>query len=319
VTDFLSEIGLALALVVYMIYYYLNSEANVPLVKAWYDNTDQIWSSNFAAMGNPDAKVIKDSPRDYVFYATGRMYVKYLYGYLRVILPRHDLLQSIIEYVWPIEHDELVYKIALNDNESDDFVFAIVRKDKYKEISKERWDLETFGKPRTDLPNFPHQYYTLVTDAPEFATQVVSEPRIIKALWAAVGLNDRGQGTPLKEPYLESIELTDMPAEKPASLEELEKAVKTLTIKFRLPKLVPLEESEAERLKTLTQLVIDIIDSVGQFGKLPLEALYKEKLEEKKKRDEALAKLTPDERRRQEDKERKKEVKKNLKRGKIVM
>ncbi|KAI8812250.1 hypothetical protein BJ742DRAFT_735926 [Cladochytrium replicatum] len=220
VTDFLSEIGLALALVVYMIYYYLNSEANVPLVKAWYDNTDQIWSSNFAAMGNPDAKVIKDSPRDYVFYATGRMYVKYLYGYLR-FKPRHDLLQSIIEYVWPIEHDELVYKIALNDNESDDFVFAIVRKDKYKEISKERWDLETFGKPRTDLPNFPHQYYTLVTDAPEFATQVVSEPRIIKALWAAVGLNDRGQGTPLKEPYLESIELTDMPAEKPARLASL--------------------------------------------------------------------------------------------------
>lgn len=151
-----------------------------------------LWAQNFSHVGdNNGHKFVKDGPRDYIMYGSGRVYVEKMYGLVR-LEARHDWIEYFIDKLTIGKvYDKVTINCVLNSDESDDITFAILPKDTAASILKKRWDLDNFPKPR-DLQGFPKQVYTLMTDAPEFTSRIWELPSLKKALWGSVGKDENG-------------------------------------------------------------------------------------------------------------------------------
>ncbi|KAJ3123028.1 hypothetical protein HK098_002284, partial [Nowakowskiella sp. JEL0407] len=264
--------------------------------------------------------------------------------------PRHDILSRVTGTFLPgpDNHDRVTFNIALNDEESSNFVFFICPKHRVKEFLEDRWDLETFGKLR-EIPGFPNKHYALITDANEFAQALVAEPKLLKLFWASVGLNEKGEGQVIARPMIESLEIIDMPKKKPTNSDQIKSAQKRCAITIALPRMDRLGDIEKQRIVDMAEFVVTMIDAIGQFGKLSVEAsnklkkarenaayqlekeeakdvkeeLSKKKAEAKKQREEELSKLSVEARRAAEEKDRKKEERKqkqkNQRKGRMIL
>ena len=49
-----------------------------------YRVTSEIWENNFAHTGGDKAKLVRDGPRDYIFFASGRAHVLDMYTFIHV-------------------------------------------------------------------------------------------------------------------------------------------------------------------------------------------------------------------------------------------
>ncbi|KAL2917839.1 Coiled-coil domain-containing protein 47 [Polyrhizophydium stewartii] len=345
-SDFWFEAIMIVLAVVYFISYTYGKRANRELARKWMHLTLGSWDAQFAHIGsNEGHKLIRDGPRDYIFYASGRLYVAHVYGNVRLVA-RHDFVQRSIDFLaGKDQYDRVSLKATLNDKIADPFIFAILPRKNADSIIKNRWDLRDFPKAR-DLPGFPKSEYTLLTDAPEFAAMVWDDPKFRKAIFASLGLDESGKGSPLDEPLIDEIILTDLPKTKPTSTAQLS-VPRTLTVSYRLPTTLATDEAEASRVIQVTETLFDIIDYLGQHGSLSLdgkskvnklraaaeeavlrseeaarkEELAKKKATEKKAKEEQVALMSPEEQRKYEEKERKREMKKQqskmMKRGKM--
>ncbi|KAJ3275360.1 hypothetical protein HDV01_000652 [Terramyces sp. JEL0728] len=290
-----------------------------------------LWAQHFAHVGDNDGhKFVKDGPRDYIMYGSGRIYVEKVYGLIR-LEPRHDWIEYFMDKLSIGKvYDKVTINCVLNSEESDDITFAILPRDSASSILKKRWDLDNFPKPR-DLPGFPKQVYTLLTDAPEFTNLIWGLPSVKKALWGSVGKDENGDDVS-GYPVLEQISLSNLPPFKPEKLEDL-KQPKTLQLVFKIPEL----SAESLPLQSIaSQVAFDIVDTIGKHGRLSAEGKQKAKrlrtaaeqtilkqFEEERKREladkkvaekkqllENIQKLSPESQRKAEEKLRKKEQKK---------
>lgn len=85
ISDFTLELSLASAFLIYLMVFYQGSRKNKDLARTWLRSTLGIWTLQFAQIGDGQGhKLVKDGPRDYVLYATGRKYVAHAYGFLHV-------------------------------------------------------------------------------------------------------------------------------------------------------------------------------------------------------------------------------------------
>ena len=84
-SDFYLEFVLGFVLVVYLLSHFRGSRVNKELARKWMRVGLPLWEQQFALVGDDAGhKLIKDSPRDYIFYATGRRHVVNVYGFLEV-------------------------------------------------------------------------------------------------------------------------------------------------------------------------------------------------------------------------------------------
>ncbi|KAJ3044248.1 hypothetical protein HK097_001548 [Rhizophlyctis rosea] len=330
VDDFHFEIGVVAILGLYGVVALLARQKAGDFAKNWYRITSDIWEQNFAHTGADKAKLVRDGPRDYIFFASGRAHVLDMYTFIHTAA-RLDPIQYLYDYINPQEKkDRLTYYIRLHKEESDPIVFAIIPKDNVQKFTKDRWDLTEFPKKQT-LPNFPHSHYTVLTDAPEFTTQLWEDPEIRKAIFASIGLDAEGNGEAWSEGLIESVVLSDLPYLKPEKMEELQ-LPKLLKFEFRAPK-------EAGLVQQQARFVLDVVDYIGQLGKLSAEGRAKakkrrefaegivlklaeeerkkeladKKIKERKAIADEMAKRSPEEQRKWEEKEKKKQQKKQAK------
>ena len=72
------------------------------------------WEPQFAHIGsNEGHKLIRDGPRDYIFYASGRLYVQHVYAFIRLVA-RHDLVQWGLDYIQKRNlYDKVVHPITI--------------------------------------------------------------------------------------------------------------------------------------------------------------------------------------------------------------
>ncbi|TPX35739.1 hypothetical protein SmJEL517_g01955 [Synchytrium microbalum] len=357
----LDFVGEAFVLVFFagMFWLYRTGRAtNNEIAKNWYRATGPVWEKNFAQVGNDKGhKLIRDGAKDFIFYATGRVNVEMIYAFVETS-PRHDVMKNIAQYLpnntfdtigikWT--EDKLVMRAYLDETASDDFILAILPKKTSATFIKSRYDLKTFTKELKEpaIKNFPFRHYTLASDCPEFAGILTQDGHLQKVLYAAMGLTDEGEGT-AKSSLIESIIISDQPKTAPEKLNDLENTSKTITFTFKLPKGMEIKDQITKHQPTLimmTECFIDIIDYVGQFGKLSndvnarlerireaataelekkkskevKEELDKKKFEELKKRKEAAEKAGPEALKRFEEKERKTTLKKQLKKRKKLI
>ncbi|KAJ3296185.1 Coiled-coil domain-containing protein 47 [Borealophlyctis nickersoniae] len=347
-SDFQMEFYLLGGLVLVVVLQRAGQNKNAEIAKNWARATLPVWERNFSLIGDSGHSLIRDGPRDFLIYFSGRVHVKSIHGVLH-LAARTDIIQRVVDLLKPKGAcDKLTIRATLNKEESDPIIFAILPTSSAPEVVKERWDLNDFAIKR-DLAGFPKQYYSLYTDSPEFAGILWDDANFKKAIWSSLGLDEQGNGQPLEKPLIERIILSDLPQEQPQKVEDLSECNKELEFVFRLPNLARLSQEEQASLMAQAELVLDTIDHVGQHGKLSAESrakakklrqvaeeailkataeerkaeLAKKKLQEKRARDEQVAKLSPEEQRRYEEKERKKAAKeaqkKALKKGKMIM
>ncbi|KAJ1343738.1 hypothetical protein BSLG_001719 [Batrachochytrium salamandrivorans] len=299
--DLWFEILMVLVAALYMVLYTYGKRINKELARTWMRGSLQMWQSQFSHVGsNEGHRLIGDGPRDYVFYASGRSFVKHVYGYVRLVA-RHDIIQWVLDYFLGLDqYDKVTLTFTLNDKIADPFIFAILPCNVGNSIKAKRWDLE-----------------------------------------------NEVNGTPIKEPLIDEIILTDIPKVMPEKVELLT-IPRTLTLTYRIPNNSNTSNATLCTVEELNQLGIDLVDYVGQRGDLRPEgkarvtklrqaaeaAIFKsqeesrkeerskKKIKEKKEKEEQVAKLSPEEQRKYEEKERKRELKKSntkmKKRGKAT-
>ncbi|TPX39334.1 hypothetical protein SeMB42_g06004 [Synchytrium endobioticum] len=350
--DFIAEAFLLAGLCAMYYLYRRGKHISNEIAKNWYRCTASVWEKNFAQIGDAkNHKLIRDGPKDFIFYATGRVNVEMVYAFIETS-PRHDLVKTICHYFpsqlleqlgWKWTHDKIL-KAYLHDTASDDFVLAILPK-KAAGVMKMRYDLKTFAKELREpsIRNFPFRHYVLASDCPEFAALLCQDAHVQKVLYAAAGLDEEGAGVP-KLSYLESIIISDQPKRFPEKMDDVDNTSKTITCTFRLPDGLQDKKQVTKSqplMVQLTELFIDLIDYVGQHGKFSgdvsarlnkiraaaaveiekkkskdvAEQLEKKKMEERKKKLEAAERAGPEALRRFEDKERKEQQRKQMKKA----
>ncbi|KAI8893813.1 hypothetical protein BC833DRAFT_624524 [Globomyces pollinis-pini] len=318
----------------YIACYYIGNSKNLRIARYWAQANISVWKENFAHVGNEDHKLVKDGPRDYIYYGSGRIYVQTCYALLRLVA-RHDPIQYIFDYFAGKDlYDRVTIDVLITETVCDSIVFALLPRKTATNVLKTRWDLDNFPKPR-DMTGFPKEHYTMLTDCPEFTNVLWASPKVKKAFWKSLGLDEQGQGELNTHPIIEQISFTDLPYEKPKKLEDLAQP-KMLQFVFRLPDFDKADASTTAYQRELSELVMEVIDIIGKHGKLSHEAKSKsirlreiaareimraeeeerkavladQKIKEKKEKMNEILKLSPESQRKAEAKLKKKEAKK---------
>jgi len=337
------EICLFSALTVYLVVYFIGKIKNEKIAKEWLISTYKIWKENFAELGIEQAStLVRDGNHEFWYYATGRKYCQSVFTRVK-LRPRQDILSTLININKPV-YDKVVMEAVLNKNESDDFVFALMDRKLETEIKKNRYDLKNFPR-RYKGNNAPDQfYYTVLTDAYDFATRFFDNTFVKHAIQLSLGELDNPVSK-RNNPWIESIIITDQSTSEP----DIDKILseepplppnKTLTVTVRIPSDFDKKTDDMEALVVeLTELVIRIIDFIGEHGKVDndtrnklkkardtakaaithkieernKEELNKKKLEQKRARAAEVTKMSPEKQRKYEEKLRKQELKKSLK------
>lgn len=350
-SDFLVEFILFLVLTIYILVHWNGDRKNKENARKWMRATLDIWEDNFTLVGDGQGhKLIRDGTRDYIFYASGRKYVENVYAYLELVA-RNDLVSYFVHQRQGIRlHDRVKFQVTLNAADLDSFIFAILPKKSVLDILKERWDLNHFAKSLT-VPGFPlKEFYSLYGDVPEVLDGLLSNKKILSGLYGFIGLSlDSKELDKATFSSLEEWTLSDLPRNKPEKMEDLKNAKKVMTIVFRLPSLTLSTQELKPVLDEMSYFIMDVLDFLGESGRLSVEGkikskkiridvensilkaqeeeikqkLYEKKIKEKKAKQEAVSKLSTEEQRKFDEKERKKEQKKAQKKmmskGKVVM
>jgi len=347
------EICLISLLAVYLTVFVIGKSKNEKIAKEWLISTYKIWKENFAELGIDDpSTLVRDGNHEFWYYATGRKNCQSVFTRVK-LCPRQDIILSLYGLYKPT-HDKVVMEVVLNKNDSDDFVFALMDRKLENDIKKKRYDLKTFPR-RYKGNNCPDQYYyTVLTDAYEFANRFFDATFVKHALQLSLGELDNPV-CKRNNPWIESIIITDQSKYEP----DIEKILsdnpplepnKTLTITARIPSDYDKKTDDMEALVTeLTEFVIRVIDFIGEQGKVDndtrnklkkarenakaaithkieeknKEELNKKKLEQKRARSAEITKMSAEKQKKYEEKLRKQELKKSLKKqqkkGRLVI
>jgi len=337
------EICLLSVLAIYLLVYINGKTKNEKIAKNWLISTYKIWKENFAELGIEDGStLVRDGNHEFWYYATGRKYCQSVFTRVQ-LRPRQDIIATLLKINKPV-YDKIVMEAVLNKNESDDFIFAMMDRRLETDIKKGRYDLKTFTK-RFKGNNAPDQfYYTVLTDAFDFATRFFDATFVKHAIQLSLGKLDNPVSK-RNTPWIESIIITDQQTTEPdidkiLSEEPPLPPKKTLTVTVRIPSDYDKKTEDMEALvNELTGLMIHIIDFIGEHGRVDMdtknklkkirdnakaaithkieeknkEELNKKKLEQKRARAAEVTKMSADKQRKYEEKLRKQELKKSLK------
>ncbi|ORY43070.1 DUF1682-domain-containing protein [Rhizoclosmatium globosum] len=351
--DFYAEAVAVIGLLLVLAAHFYTRTINQAIATSWLKASVAVWQANFAQFGDEkNYSLIRDGPYDFIFYASGREYVKKVYGFIKLVA-RYDPIGYIFSnpytaIVLPsnaIKHDTVLMDFHVTDDLPNLF-FAIISRDQYANLKRKRYDVADFGalaKPPSNCPiPFPKDQFVVLTDAPELANAILADRDVAEALWASCGLNPDGSGNAFSTPLIESIIITDQAklAELPASIDELRSYPKMMHATFKID-----EKAPTELTQKMVQLLMDVVD---HYGRTPIsteglnklkkvrsaaeERILKKQEEarkrelkdikyqaQKKKEEEVVSKMTPEEQRKYNEKKQKQELKQRKKSGKIVM
>jgi hypothetical protein len=191
VSDFAFEIMVVSLIILYLVVYFRGKAENERIARKWIAANATSFENECAVVGDKGKKLIVDGPRDYIFYASGREYIQHMYGFL-ALKPRHDLIGQLFDYVLgTTSYDKVTLDVTLNAEETDSFVFGIVPRSKASHITKNRWDLDQFTKPR-DVQGIPKEDYVLLTENHEVTGPIVALDSCRKALLKSLGYDEQG-------------------------------------------------------------------------------------------------------------------------------
>ncbi|KAJ2004369.1 hypothetical protein GGI04_002625 [Coemansia thaxteri] len=311
--NYIMEAFLVTAAIGLVVNYFYGSRKNQELAKAWEQPISDVLHANFSAVGDGRHTFEWDSAADILFYASGRRNCKFAQGHV-VLKARQDAVALVNDMVANVQ-EKVEVEITLNDDESPGFIFAAVPRKRAKAVGRDRYDIATFTK-------------VVGSDklSPKFA--VFSENAD-----ATAQLLDSGLGDVLADAdtLLEELYVSDSPSEKPES-HDFKRERKLLAV-IRLPSA---SDEGIAQFKEALELVFYMVDYVAEaivlrpesvrklakareeafkeFARMAeqekQEALAKTLAEKRRIELEEVDKMSPEQRRKWEEKDRKKQLKK---------
>ncbi|KAK9479200.1 hypothetical protein V1514DRAFT_362645 [Lipomyces japonicus] len=284
---------------------------------------------------NPENYLHAKGPTDFITYATGRVNVSYLHGKLS-LKPRHNVVLILFDYVFSFffasepPADKIDYAIVPSSSSSehdkssyDSFVFAIVNKNSMKKARENNYDLSL--TKTSDHVKLPHSF-TVMSESAEI-TDTLFTPELLAAVKKA-------------ENVLDYLIVSDLPTERPASVEEFVSKKKVL-LSLRLSQTSEDEEASQQiinaTLATIDHVVAkahwraevsrklkstrdEEIRKLKRFAEEEkIEEIAKQKASEKKQQKQGISRLSAEEQKKSQQKEKEKEFrrlqKKQTKRG----
>ncbi|KAI8260303.1 UPF0674 endoplasmic reticulum membrane protein [Colletotrichum sp. SAR 10_98] len=344
---------LAVSAVIFLLHI-IGSRLNRSKAKAWATAHAPVLKSEFASVGFDPNPTVDSDPKstdgvlrekslfEFASYGTGRQNVAFMDVKLSLtkrfnpalsivetvssffmdsVEAPHDSLEAVI---YPFDGKEALtvpsvpgtHELRSKDNKStyDNFVWAIVSKDRMKQVRDDRYDVSiTFTKDHNKLPN----WVTVMSESAEITEQLLT-PELVKAVEAAGDAFD----------YLI---VSDQPIQKPTTLEETVPR-KRVFLRYRLPSnnnydsLVPLFEyfvripdalvsgahfrpEVLRKVRSIRDENIAQIKKAAEAEKAEERALEREK-QKKAKRDAELSGLDAKAQKKYLEKEREREQKK---------
>ncbi|KAJ2908066.1 hypothetical protein GGI21_003259 [Coemansia aciculifera] len=293
--------------------YFYGSRKNKELVAAWEKPISDVLRANFSLVGDGRQVLEWDSAADILFYASGRRNCKFAQGHM-VLRARQDAI-ALINDLAANTREKVEIEITLNDDVSSGFVFAAVPRKRSKAAGRDRYDIATFTK-------------AVINDKVSPKVVIFSENAD-----ATTQLLDSGLGDILADEntLLEELYVTDSPLEKPdshdfkrekklmaviclpaATGEGLAQFKKVLEFVFYL--VDHIAETIALRPESAKKLAKAREEAYKEFTRMAeqerQEALAKTLAEKRRIELEGVDKMSAEQRRKWEEKDRKKQLKK---------
>ncbi|KAI8055427.1 hypothetical protein BDF22DRAFT_677091 [Syncephalis plumigaleata] len=309
--DFYIELILCALLICYVFIYQWGKYTNEQIAKTWIKYHLDLFASHFAHVGNDKGHIlVKDGPADFLFYASGRIHCQYLRARLQMI-PRHDPIALLVGLIYP-QHDRISIEVCMNEDEYDPVVFGVATASKVSAAFKYRYDLSNFTR-QIRSPLLPDNCYAF-TEHGDITTTILDD-NVVQVLST---YNN----------YFEEMYITDQPVKKPETLDIM---APRLFFNFRMP-----SSADMQSMIELHELVLYMIDHIPQVAHFrgPVksklqqaretalegirkalepsaeEKLSKKRQEQRQQEQERLGKMTPEQQRKWEEKEHKRQLKK---------
>ncbi|KAJ2714687.1 hypothetical protein H4R19_001599 [Coemansia spiralis] len=302
--------------------YLRGSQQNAARAVAWEATIGGVLRANFSVVGDGQRVLERDSASDMLFYASGRRHCRFVQGHL-MLRPRQDPVALLGDLVSG-GHERLEIEVTLDDEAFSGFVFAVVPRKRARAVGRDRYDIATFASAASNS-RVP-QKLVVFSESGDVTAQML----------------DSGLGDLLTDDgcLLEEIHVSDSPAEKPES-HDFERT-KRLLATIRLPEPTA---SGAQRVEEALGFVFYLADYIAEAVELRPETArkiakardvaFKEfaRLAEKERQDavakiaadrrraelEDVDKMAPAQRRKWEERDRKRALKKSIsKRTRVV-
>jgi len=262
------EILMIIGIVVYFLNFFTGKSRNQKIANQWFNSHINLLESQFSLVGDDGAQNIediqepmnKDSENVFTFWCSGRICCEGMLVELK-LLKRQDLVGVIANAIKPA-YDQLHIRVDMNNDDMENFIFAIASKKSSLKLSKEIYDINTYCPERKAADKFdiPGSYF-MFSEVHEVATSMM-DPKLI-ALFK-------------KYPnVIETIHFSDQysgpkPTEDQQPM-ELPKGKKVLIFVFNL---IDVTQTGLEETEPLLQMVFYYISKVKKF-KLSKEAKAK--------------------------------------------
>jgi Protein of unknown function (DUF1682) len=313
-------------MIIYVILHYVGVGFNKSKISYWIKSHREVLGNQFYQVGpvpNKDGQkeqdlVVSDSPTIYTTYATGRVNVKSLTGRFE-LLGRQNFITLAMEYLFDFfstgktPSDKIDIVITPSDPSAiEGFVFAVVNKSNMRAAREDNYFLSL--TKTTDSAKLPPQF-TFMSESAEI-TDILYSKELADAVEGSDGV-------------LQYISITDLPGPAPTRLDDLKSSSKVvLSLNF------PSNETQAAASAKIVNAAINLVDvlvskkpwrlEVSKKTRATREAEVKKALKNldiqkqeqlamkkadlKREQEANLAKLSPAEQRKAEQKERDKDL-----------
>ncbi|KAJ2078365.1 hypothetical protein H4R24_004535, partial [Coemansia sp. RSA 988] len=293
--------------------YFRGSRQNADIGRAWEAPISQVLHANFSLVGDGSQVLERDSASDMLIYASGRRHCRFAQGHL-MLRARQDPVASLNDFIAKTD-EKLEIEVTMDDDTFSGFVFAAVPRRRAKAVGRDRYDVSTFTKLASN-DKIPSRF-AIFSESADATAQVLDS-----GLEQLLSDNDS---------LLEEIYITDCPSEKPETHQF--KRDKKILATIRLP--APTNDGinrVRESLEFVFYLVDYIVEAIAlrpestrKLTKAREEAFKEYARQAEQEKQEALAKIvadrrraeleevdkmSPDQRRKWEEKERKRKLKK---------
>ncbi|XP_027113221.2 uncharacterized protein At5g49945 [Coffea eugenioides] len=328
IKSFTVEIVCGSFLIVFIVNYFTGKKENENIALSWvmkFASKDSIFDKNFSLLGIGEADdsplLLKEGQSVFKFYASGRRFCQGMLATLE-LKSRHDLISRLYNMVVPCK-DEITFEVYMNDDAMDQVVFAVARKKLAKTMQKEDRDLQRFAglvAPPSGRKWLVEEL-AVVSESKEVAGDLITEAALDQ-VFGEKAFDKFGKG-------FISLHFSD---------QHLGSHKKMLVFKFALPDAKKM--ADMSRLVALVPYYIDLIGryklssharSKTEAARLKVaqeiykelqntrqEALQKKKADQRKKMEEAEAKLSAEALRKKEAKERARQMKKAMPKMKMT-
>eukprot|EP01026_Neomeris_dumetosa_P046009 TRINITY_DN3910_c0_g1_i2.p2 TRINITY_DN3910_c0_g1~~TRINITY_DN3910_c0_g1_i2.p2 ORF type:complete len:437 (-),score=77.46 TRINITY_DN3910_c0_g1_i2:357-1667(-) len=252
------EILAVIGLILYMLNIWRGTRENESIALAWatcFCAEDGLMARNFSLLGPGDSAtngeiLMRESKNIYKFYASGRRYCKGLLATLD-LQPRQDIVSLLLALVWP-KDDRVEIEVNMNESCMPPMVIAVGTSKAIKQLMTDKEDVANFTRkfnpPKDQLAGWPGDRLVVLTDSTQVFCDIMND-HIMNQVFGSRAFEEVGK-------YFRYLYFSTESTEG--------KPKRMLNFSFRLP-----PKNKMENISRLMNCIMIFIDSVGSYNMPP--------------------------------------------------